>query len=238
MAAVVTTTVEDLGDSRVRVLVQVPPEAIEQELSTAAAAIGRDLRVPGFRKGKVPPQVVIRQIGREAVLDEAVRQALPGWYEEAVIAAGVATVGDPKLDLSDLPERGAPLEFSIEVAVVPPATLGEYKGVEVGRREPAVDAERVTAQLDQAREQLASLETVERVAAKGDFLVMDFVGSIDGENFEGGEARGHVAELGAGRLIDDFEQQLEGATAGEERTVTVTFPDDYQAEHLAGKQAS
>jgi trigger factor len=238
MAAAVTTTVEELGDSRVRVRVQVPPEAVEQELSSAAAAIGRDLRVPGFRKGKVPPQVVIRQVGREAVLDEAVRQALPGWYEEAVQSAGVATVGDPKLDLADLPERGSPLEFSIEVGVVPPATLGEYKGVEVGRREPEVDAERVGAQLEQAREQLASLETVERAAGTGDFVVMDFVGSVDGEPFEGGEARGHVAELGSGRLIDDFEAQLEGASAEEERTVTVVFPDDYPAEHLAGKQAS
>ncbi len=238
MSAAVTTTVEELGDSRVRVRVQVPPEAVEQELSSAAAAIGRDLRVPGFRKGKVPPQVVIRQVGREAVLDEAVRQALPGWYEEAVQRAGVATVGDPKLDLTDLPERGSPLEFSIEVGVVPPATLGDYKGVEIGRREPEVDAERVDTQLEQAREQLASLETVERAAGKGDFVVMDFVGSVDGEPFEGGEARGHVAELGSGRLIDDFEAQLEGAATGEERTVTVTFPDDYPAEHLAGKQAS
>jgi trigger factor len=132
MPATVTTTTEDLGDSRVRLTVQVPPEAVEAELSTAAQSIGRDMRVPGFRKGKVPAQVVIRQVGREAVLDEAVRQALPGWYEEAVQAAGVTTVGDPKLDLSDLPERGSPLEFSIEVAVVPPAKLGTYKGVEVG----------------------------------------------------------------------------------------------------------
>jgi trigger factor len=238
MPAAVTTTVEDLGDSRVRVRVQVPPEAVEQELSSAAAALGRDLRVPGFRKGKVPPQVVIRQVGREAVLDEAVRNALPGWYEQAVLDAGVATVGDPKLDLADLPERGAPLEFSIEIGIVPPATLGEYKSVEVGKREAAVDAAHVDEQLDQMRERLASLETVERPAANGDFVVMDFVGSVDGEPFEGGDARGHVTELGSGRLIDSFEQQLEGAGAGEERTVTVTFPDDYPAEHLAGKEAS
>jgi trigger factor len=237
MAASLTTTTEDLGDSRVRLHVQVPPEAVEAQLSTAAQAIGREMRVPGFRKGKVPPQVVIRQVGRDAVLDEAVRQALPEWYEEAVQTAGVTTVGDPKLDLSDLPERGSPLEFSIEVAVVPPASLGEYKGVEVGRREPQVDAEAVDAQLERTRESLASLETVERAAATGDFVVMDFVGRIDGEAFEGGEARGHVTELGSGRLIDDFEQQLEGASAGDQREVTVTFPDEYGAEHLAGKEA-
>jgi trigger factor len=238
MATPVTTTVEELGDSRVRVRVQVPAEVVEQQMDTAAAAIGRELRVPGFRKGKVPSQVVIRQVGREAVLDEAVRKALPTWYEEAVQAAGVATVGDPKLDLDDLPERGAPLQFSIEVAVVPPAELGQYKGVEVGKREPTVDPEHVDAQIERTRESLAALETVEREARNGDFLVMDFVGSIDGEPFEGGEARGHVTELGAGRLIDTFEQQLEGSKAGEDVTVAVTFPDDYQAEHLAGKQAS
>lgn len=237
MPAALTTNTEDLGDSRVRVRVQVPPEAVEAQLSTAAQEIGREMRVPGFRKGKVPPQVVIRQVGREAVLDEAVRQALPAWYEEAVQAAGVTTVGDPKLDLSDLPERGSPLEFSIEVAVVPPAKLGEYKGVEVGRREAQVDAQAIDAQLERARESLASLDTVERAAQKGDFVVMDFVGSVDGEPFEGGEARGHVTELGSGRLIDDFEEQLQGASAGEQREVSVTFPDEYQAEHLAGKEA-
>lgn len=237
MPATVTTTTEDLGDSRVRLTVQVPPEAVEAELSTAAQTIGRDMRVPGFRKGKVPAQVVIRQVGREAVLDEAVRHALPGWYEEAVQAAGVTTVGDPKLDLSDLPERGSPLEFSIEVAVVPPAKLGTYKGVEVGKREATVDTEAVTAQLERTRESLASLETVERASGTGDFVVIDFLGRVDGEAFEGGEARGHVSEIGSGRLIDDFEEQLQGLSAGEKKDVSVTFPDDYPAEHLAGKGA-
>ena len=104
MATAVKTTTTALGDSRVRVEVEVPTDALEQELNAAASAIGGELRVPGFRKGKVPPQVVIRQVGREAVLEEAVRQGLPGWYEQAVNEAGIATVGDPKVDLSDLPD--------------------------------------------------------------------------------------------------------------------------------------
>jgi len=237
MATAVTATTTDLGDSRVRVDVEVPSEALERELTSAASALGQDMRIPGFRKGKVPAEVVIRQVGREAVLDEAVRRALPGWYEQALQEAGVAVVGDPKVDLNDLPEKGAPLAFTIEVGVVPDAQLGEYKGVEVGKREPEVDDDELDAEIARIRESLASLETVEREAGEGDFAVVDFVGSIDGEPFEGGEARGYLLELGAGRLIPGFEEQVTGAKAGEQRDVTVTFPDDYQAEHLAGKEA-
>jgi trigger factor len=238
MAAAVKTKTTELGDSRVRVQVEVPSEALESELKNAAAELGREMRVPGFRSGKVPPEVVLQQVGREAVMDEAVRRGLPGWYEQAVADAGIAAVGDPQLDLSDLPERGLPLSFTIEVGVVPPAKLGDYKGLEVGRRDAAVSSDEVQAELERLRESLASLETVERPAAEGDFAVIDFAGSVDGEAFEGGEARGHLVELGSGRLIPGFEEQLSGVSAGDEREVKVAFPDDYPAEHLAGKDAS
>jgi len=237
MATAVKTKTTELGDSRVRVEVEVASDALEREMQTAASEIGRELRVPGFRSGKVPPQVVIRQVGREAVLDEAVRRGLPAWYEQAIVDAGITTVGDPDVDLSDLPEKGSPLAFTIEIGIVPPARIGEYKGLEVGRREPAADPEAVAAELERMRDSLASLETVDREAAEGDYLVMDFVGTIGGEEFEGGSARGHVAELGSGRLIPGFEEQLMGARASEARTVEVSFPEDYQAEHLAGKDA-
>src|SRR5688500_16116180 len=111
----------ELDDSRVRVDVEVPAEALESALRSAAADLGREIRVPGFRTGKVPPDVVLRQVGREAVMDEALRRGLPAWYEEAVADAGITTVCDPQLDLSDLPEKGSPLAFTIEVGVVPPA---------------------------------------------------------------------------------------------------------------------
>ena len=238
MPEAVKTKTTELPDSRVRVEVEVPTEALERELKTAASQLGREMRVPGFRSGKVPPEVVLRQVGREAVLDEAVRRGLPGWYEEALADAGIQTVGDPQVDLSDLPEKGAPLAFTIEVGVVPPAQLGEYKGIEVGRRDPKVDDEEVQAELERLRESLASLETVDRAAGDGDFVVMDYVGQVDGEQFEGGEGRGQVVELGSGRLIPGFEEQLASASAGEERTIELTFPDDYPAEHLAGKDAS
>ena len=237
MATALKTTTTELDDSRVRLEVEVPSDAVERQLAQAAEAIGREMKVPGFRSGKVPSQVVLQQVGRESVLDEAVRRGLPGWYEEAVNGAGVTTVGDPQVDIGDLPEKGSPLTFSIEVGVVPPAKVGDYRGIEVGRREPAVNPEEVEAELERMRESLASLETVERPAASGDYVVMDFVGRIDGEPFEGGEGRGFLLELGSGRLVPGFEEQLDGAAAGDDRTVSLTFPDDYPVEQLAGQAA-
>jgi trigger factor len=238
MATQLKTKTSELGDSRVRVEVEVEPAAVDRALSQAAANLGRDLKIPGFRKGKVPAQVVLQRVGREAVLDEAVRQALPDWYEEAIGDAGVTTVGEPSLDLGELPDKGLPLEFSIEVGVRPVATLGEYKELEVGRREPEVPVEDVEGEIERLREQSASLDNVERPAAKGDFVVIDFVGRVDGEPFEGGEARGYLLELGSNRLVEGFEEQLEGASAGDEREVNVTFPEDYRAETLAGNEAT
>src|SRR5947209_14030937 len=231
------TRVNDLGDSRVRLDVEVEPAEVQRAVDRAAAALGRELKVPGFRKGKVPPAVVLRRVGRGAVVDEAVRKELPNWYEEAIGDAKIATVGEPSGDLADLPERGAPLSFSVEVAVRPTAELDDYKGLEVGRRAADVEDAEVDAELERLRESTASLETVDRPAASGDFVVIDFVGRVDGEPFEGGEARGHVLELGSGQLVEGFEEQLIGAGAGDEKQVTVTFPDDYRAEALAGKEA-
>jgi len=232
------TSTQDLGDSRVRVEVEIDTAALEREVTTAAGEIGRDMKVPGFRQGKVPPQVVLQQVGREAVLDQAVRRALPNWYEEAVTEAGLATVGSPDLNMTGLPDRGSPLAFSFEVGVRPTATLGEYRGVEAGRRDPEVPEDDVQGELDRMRESLASLETVDRSAADKDFVVVDFNGLVDGEPFQGGEARGYLLELGSGRLIPGFEEQLTGASAGDEREVRVTFPEDYEADYLAGKEAS
>ena len=238
MATEVKTNTTELEDSRVRVEVEVEPSAVDRALSSAAADLGRDLRIPGFRKGKVPPQVVLQRVGREAVLDEAVRKALPNWYEEALGEAGVTPVGEPNLDLQELPERGSPLAFTIEVGVRPNAKLGEYKGLEVGRREPEVTPAAIDEEVERLREASASLENVDRPAQRGDFAVLDFVGRVEGEPFEGGEARGYLLELGSDRLVEGFEQQLEGATADEEREVNVTFPEDYRAENLAGKEAT
>jgi trigger factor len=163
------TEVTELPESRVRIDASVDPDDVRRHLDRAAKSLGRELRIPGFRKGKVPPQMVLQRVGREAVLEQALRDALPEWYERAVIDAGVATVGDPKLDVSDLPAEGEPLELSIEIGVRPEAKLGDYKGLEVGRAGPEVPDDAVQAELDRMREGFASIQPVEREAAEGDY---------------------------------------------------------------------
>jgi len=234
----VQTKVTELPDSRVRLEAEVPSEEIESRLQRTATALGRELKLPGFRQGKVPAAMVIQRMGREAVLEQAVRDSLPEWYEEAILRSGMSTVGDPKLNLTELPAAGEPLSFSIEVGVTPRAKLGRYKELEVGRREPEVPPEAVQAEVDRLRESFARLDSVERPAEEGDHLVVDFVGRVDGEEFKGGQARDYMLELGGGRLIEGFEEQLVGATAGEHRRVEVDFPADYQAEELQGRHAT
>jgi trigger factor len=237
MPEALKTNVTELPESRVRVEAEVPAAEVEKSLARAAKQLARDMRVPGFRKGKVPPQVVIRRVGREYVLDEAVRASIGSWYSQAIDEARIHPVGEPRLDLGELPAQGGPLTFTVEIGVRPTATLGEYKGLEVGKREADVDDHRVEHELEHLREHLGRLETAERAAREGDFVVVDYVGSIDGVPFEGGEGRDQLIELGGGRLIPGFEEQLVGLTAGEERTIDVTFPDDYGADHLAGRAA-
>jgi trigger factor len=234
----VKTNVTELPESRVRVEAEVASDEVERRVTEAARQLGRRMRIPGFRKGKVPPPLVIQRLGREAVLDEALRGALGGWYVDALAEAGIAPVGEPELDVGEMPGEGQPLSFSIEIGVRPEATLGEYKGLEVGRREPAVEEAAIDAQLERLRDQFATLDTVERSAAEGDQVVIDYVGSIDGEPFEGGTGRDQLLELGSGRLIPGFEEQLIGAGAGDERTVELTFPEDYGESRLAGQPAS
>jgi trigger factor len=253
--APVQTSVQELGSSRVRLQVRVPAEQVEARLQDAARRLGRELKLPGFRKGKVPAPMVLQRLGRETVLDEAVRDGLTGWYVEGIRAAGLATVGDPKLELGDLPAPGQELSFSVEIGVLPEAELGPYRGLEVPRREPAVDDEQIEREIEAMRERLARLQTAERSAEQGDFVVIDYVGrlpqvveSTDQEEggapqttlvpFEGGEGRDQLVELGAGNLIPGFEEGLLGAGAGETRTVELAFPPDYPNAELAGREAS
>ena len=231
------TTVKELPDSRVRVDVDVDPKDVEGSIERTAQELGKDMKLPGFRKGKVPPEMVVQRLGRQTVLTQALESSLGGWYERAMLESGVNPVGDPKLDLPDLPEEGKPLRFSIEVAVRPGAELGDYEGVEVGREEPEVPAEAVDTEINRLREGFARLNPVERPANKGDVVLIDYEGKIDGEPFEGGTARDYLLELGEGRVLPELEQGLEGAEPGDQRTIDVSFPEDYPGEEVAGKTA-
>jgi trigger factor len=237
MATDISTTTPELPESRVRVEAEVGPGEVERRMTQAAKLLARNIRVPGFRAGKAPPPVVIKRVGREAVLDEAVRESLGGWYRAAIDDARVIPVGEPDVEIGELPKEGEPLTFSIEIGVRPKAELGDYKGLEVPKREPDISDDAIGEELDRLRERAAKLEPVDRQAQRGDFVVMDFAGTLDGVPFAGGEGRDQMIELGSGRLVPGFEDQLEGTVGGQELTVTVTFPDDYGSPDLAGRDA-
>ncbi len=231
----VKTSVTELPESRVRVEAEVAADEVERRVIQTARELGRQMRIPGFRKGKVPPPVVIGRLGRDAVLDETLRSSLSRWYADAIDGAGIVPVGDPELSVPDeLPDEGQPLSFSIEVGVRPRAQLGSYKGLEVGRREPQADSKVLEEELERLRERVATLETVERPAEAGDHVVIDYAGVVDGQPLDGGEGRDQLLELGTGRLLPGFDEQLTGAKAGDERTVDVTFDSG----ELEGKQAT
>jgi trigger factor len=232
------TKLTELGDSRVRVEVEVPAKDVERAASRAARLMAKEMRMPGFRAGKAPPSLVIQRLGFPNVLQEAIREALPEWYERALLDSKVTPIGDPQIEMTTSPEEeGQPLGFAFEVGVRPQAELGDYKGLEVGREEKEAPDEVVDTEVERIREGFARLEPVERESAEGDSLLIDFEGLLDGNAFEGGKAEDYLLGLGSGQLIEGFEEQLVGAKAGEDREVKVTFPEDYQAEHLAGEDA-
>jgi trigger factor len=232
------TTLKELPNSRVEVAVEVPAADVEKATSRAARAMAKEMRMPGFRAGKAPPSLVIQRLGFGPVLQEAIRDALPEWYELALFDAGVSPIGDPSIEMVSTPEdEGEPLEFKFEVGVRPEAKLGTYIGLEVGKEEKEVPDEIVDTEVERIREGFARLEQVDREAAEGDSLLIDFEGFLDGSAFQGGAAEDYLLGLGSGQLIEGFEEQLVGSKGGEEREVNVTFPADYQAEHLAGEDA-
>ncbi len=232
------TTVTELPGSRARVEVEVPAEDVQRGIQRAARALAREMRLPGFRKGKAPPSLVVQRLGFGAVFEEALRESLPEWYERALLSSGVSPVGDPSVEIVSAPEsEGEELSFRFEIGVRPPAKLGPYKGLEVGRAEPEAPEEIVDREIERLREGFAKLEPVERAGGDGDVLLIDFEGTVDGSAFKGGAANDYLLELGTGQLIEGFEEQLRGVEAGEEREVKVTFPSDYQAEELAGEDA-
>src|SRR5919107_496059 len=151
-APTISTSVTELPESRVRVDAEGPPDQVEKRGAQAARALGRNMRVPGFRAGKAPAPVVIKRVGRDAVLDEAVRDSIGSWYSAAIDAAAIVPVGEPELDMGELPVQGEPLRFSIEIGVRPTAALGEYKGLDVEKGDATAADEAVEAEVERLRE--------------------------------------------------------------------------------------
>ncbi len=232
------TTVTELEDSRARVEVEVPADEVSVQVQRAARALAREMRMPGFRKGKAPPSLAIQRLGYDTVFQEAIQEALPEWYQKAVYSSGVVPIGSPEVEITKAPTtEGETVEFKFEVGVRPVAELGEYKELEVEKAGNEVPDEVIDREIDRMLEANSSLEVVDRAAEEGDLVLVDFVGSLDGVEFEGGSADDHTIEIGSGQLIDDFEEQIIGAKAGDEVAVNVNFPEDYGAAELAGQNA-
>jgi trigger factor len=232
------TTVTELENSRARVEVEVSAEDVGVQIQRAARGLAREMRMPGFRKGKAPPSMVVQRMGFASVFEQALQDALPEWYQRAVYESGVVPIGDPQVEVTEAPSsEGETLSFKFEVGVRPVAELGEYLGLDVEKPSTDVPGEVIDLEVDRLREGMASLDPVERPAAEGDHVLVDFVGSLDDVEFEGGTASDHMIEIGSGQLIDNFEEQIIGASAGDEVKVEVTFPEEYGAAELAGQDA-
>ncbi len=230
----VSTEITELDGDRVRLDVAVPETEVEQAMARTVKKIGRDVRVPGFRPGKVPASVVIQRVGRETVMQEMLRAELGEWYEEALVESGIKPIDDPDVDFDDAADGGG-LKFSATVTTRPKAKLGDYQGIEVGKAEPEVPEGSYDTELDKLRQLAGALVPVERVAEPGDHIRIDFDGEVGGKTLGSASARQHVVELGAGRLMPQFESALRGAKAGDERSVSIEYDRDDQRGELRGK---
>ncbi|MDO4903562.1 MAG: trigger factor [Limosilactobacillus sp.] len=212
-------------------------ETINKGIDEAFAETRKKITVPGFRKGRVPRQIFDQMYGEEALYQDALNKVLPEAYSAAVEEAGIKPVAQPQIDIKSM-EKGQPWTITAEVDVEPEVKLGEYKGMEVPAQDTTVSDADVDAEIEKKRQQQAELVLKEgKPAANGDTVVIDYKGSIDGEEFAGGSADNYSLELGSGSFIPGFEDQLIGANSGDDVDVKVTFPEDYHADNLAGKEA-
>ncbi len=225
--------VEKLEKSRVAVEVEVGAEEFEAAVAKAYLKNRNKISVPGFRRGKAPRKMIEKLYGEGVFFEDAVNEALPDAYEEALKSEKLDTIGYPDVELvGEVSKEG--FTFKATVAVYPDVKLGKYKGVSAPKEEVKVTADDVKARLDELAERNARLVSVDRKAKKGDTAVIDFEGFLDGKPFAGGKGEGHELELGSGSFVPGFEDQVIGMKAGEEKDIDITFPEDYQKD-LAGK---
>ena len=228
---------ENTATNRGVVTFTIGQDKIQPALDQAFNKVKKNLNAPGFRKGHMPRAVFNQKFGEEALYDDALNAILPAAYEAAIAELGLDVVAQPKIDVKSI-EKGQDWTLTAEVVTKPEVKLGAYKDLEVSvEASKEVSDEEVDAKLENERKNLAELVVKEGAAENGDTVVIDFVGSVDGVEFDGGKGENHSLELGSGQFIPGFEDQLVGAKAGDEVEVKVTFPEDYQATDLAGKAA-
>lgn len=216
-----------------RLLVDLPAERVEGEVEKKLTELARNVRLDGFRPGKVPPRVVRQRFG-DQVRQEVYGDLIQATFYEAANESQLVPVGDPSIELRDAAEEGG-LGYTATFQVMPEISLGDMSGKEVSKPVAEVTDPDVDEMIDKLRKQRSTWEDVDRAAQDGDTVHIDFKGYIDGELFEGGSAENVPLLLGSGSMVEGFESGLLGAAAGDERILEVTFPEDYRAEHLAGK---
>ena len=231
--------VEKLEKNLADITVELDTEKVEEGITKAYNKVKHQVSMPGFRKGKVPQKMIEKQYGVEVFYEDAadflIQESYPDAYDEA--SKEIEIVSSPKIQDIQL-ERGKNFVYKVQVAVKPEVTLGEYKGIEYTAPDLTVPDEEVEKELERVRELNSRRVPVDgRAAKEGDIVDIDFQGFIDGKDFQGGKAEGYVLTLGSHSFIDTFEDQIAGHSVGDEFDVNVTFPEDYQAEDLAGKPA-
>ncbi len=230
--------VEKLEHNMAKLTIEVPAEELEKALETAYQKNKNKISVPGFRKGKVPRNMIEKMYGLAIFYEDAANELIPDAYEKALDECEEEIVSAPKIDVTQI-EKGKDFIFTAEVAVKPEVTLGKYKGIKVDEADLAVTEEEINAQIEKERENSARTISVEdRPVKDGDITTLDFEGFVDGVAFEGGKGTDYPLTIGSGSFIPGFEEQLIGAELNKEVEVNVTFPEDYHAKDLAGKPAT
>ena len=220
--------------SKAKITVEIERDLMDSGANQAYLTARKDIQLPGFRKGKAPRKLIESIYGAHVFYEDGLEEIFPQVYQFAVVEQELKAVGRPSLTGMDIAEDGS-VTIVLETELYPEVTLGQYRGLEVEKVEPSVTDEEVEAELDRMAKNVASRETVERPAADGDTVNLDFEGFDNGVAFEGGKGEKFDLVLGSGSFIPGFEEQVVGMSAGEEKDIDVTFPADYHAKELAGK---
>ena len=216
-----------------KVTVEISRAELEPAINKVFLKVRKDISMPGFRKGKAPRMVIEAAYGKHVFFEDAIEEMFSDIYKECVLTQDMKPVGRPSVSKLDIADDDS-VTMVIDTDLYPEVTLGQYKGLEVEKAEAAVDASEIDAEIDRMANNIARISTVDRAAKDGDTAVIDFEGFKDGEAFDGGKGEAYELKLGSGSFIPGFEEQVVGMSAGEEKDINVTFPENYHVKELAG----